>query len=117
MLEEEVLEVEVLVVSVVEVKVLEETVNVAAVDEEFDCEEDPCVKVRNMEETLVEEYGRAKNVALIVELEPGFKELDVGLPFETGALTTTTVEKLALDLPVRDVVFVSANEEKVEVNL
>lgn len=76
MLEEGVLEVEVLVVSVVEAKVLEETVKVVAVDEEFDCEEDPYVKVRNMEETLVEECGGAKNVALIVELEPDFKELD-----------------------------------------
>lgn len=104
-------------VNVVEENILEETVIVVAVDELFDCEEDPYVEVKTVKETLVEDWVGAKNVALVVKLESGFEELGVDLSFEKAEFTTTTVEKLELGLPVKYFVFIPADGDKVEFDL
>lgn len=116
-LEEEGLKAEVLVVNVVEENILEETVIVVAVDELFDCEEDPYVEVKTVKETLVEDWVGAKNVALVVKLESGFEEFGVDLSFEKAEFTTTTVEKLELGLPVKYFVLIPADGDKVEFDL
>lgn len=104
-------------VNVVKEKVLEEAVAVVAVDDLFDCEEDLCVELKNVEETLVENRGGAKNVALVVKLESGFEELDVDLSFERDESTSPTVEKLELRLPVKYFVLIAINGDKVEFDL
>lgn len=98
-------------------KVLEEAVAVVAVDDLFDCEEDPCVELKNVEKTLAENCVGAKNVALVVKLESGFEELDVDLSFERDEFTTPTVEKLELGLPVKYFVLIPTNGDKVEFDL
>lgn len=103
-------------VNIVGEKFLEETVTVVAVDDLFNCE-DPFVEVKNVEETLVENCGGAKNVVLVVKLEPGFEEIDVDLSFERDQFTTTTVEKLDLGLPLKYFVLIPTNGDKVEFDL
>lgn len=103
--------------NVVKEKVLEEAVADVAVDDLFDCEKDPCVELKNVEETLVENCGGAKNVALVVKLESGIEELDVDFSFERDEFTTPTVEKFELGLSVKYFVLIPTNEDKVEFDL
>lgn len=98
-------------VIVVKEKVFEEAVAVVAVNDLFDCEEDPRVELKNVEEKLVEKCGGA------VKLESGFEELNVDLSSERDKFTAPTVEKLELGLPVKYFVLIPTNGDKLEFDL